>query len=311
MNKQKNNPLNKARTIKNDEFYTLYGDIEKELRHYYSEFENKIIYCNCDGISSNFVKYFINNFKQLRLKKLIATNYITRQTSLFDDIELEKPILITYDGITKSVCNLKSDGSFSSKECIDILKQSNIVITNPPFSLFREFFDLLTKHEKRFLILGNINAIKYRNIFPMFMNNKIWLGYNNAGMKFNVLNQEKLQNVRAIWYTNLKTGKKNGFIPLHKKFNPKYYETFDNYINIININKTSDIPIDYKGIMAVPISFFIKYNSEQFEILGMDYDIKNSLSRLKNPKWTGRFDNGFINGGYIYSRVLIKHKLNK
>lgn len=311
MNKQKNNPLNKAKVIKNDEFYTLYEDVEKELCYYSSEFENKIIYCNCDGISSNFVKYFINNFNQLRLKKLIATNYITRQTSLFDDTELKKPILITYDGITKSVCNLKSDGSFSSKECIDILKQSDIVITNPPFSLFREFFDLLTKHEKQFLILGNINAIKYRNIFPMFMNNNIWLGYNNAGMKFNVLNQEKLQNVRAIWYTNLKTGKKNCFITLHKKFNPKYYETFDNYINIININKTSEIPINYKGIMAVPISFLIKYNPEQFEILGMDYEIKNSLFRLKNPKWTGRFDNGFINGGYMYSRVLIKHKLNK
>ncbi|MDR0467523.1 MAG: adenine-specific methyltransferase EcoRI family protein [Campylobacteraceae bacterium] len=313
----KNKDLHKAKDAKKDEFYTQLSDIERELRSYKGHFKNKVVYCNCDDpYESNFFKYFALNFNLLGLKKLIATCYIgspiaNTLLSLFDDeseenkttrvphkIEITEIPNINNDGAVdltdvelllgsnkNYLTRLKGDGDFRSRECIELLKQSDIVVTNPPFSLFREYVEQLVKYEKEFLIIGNINAITYKEIFKLIKENKAWLGINmGRGISgFIVPDKYKLYGTEThidsfgnriistnncLWLTNLDTSKRHEDIILSKTYcgNESEYPKFDNY-NAINVNKTKDIPMDYNGVMGVPITFLHKFNPSQFEII--------------------------------------------
>ncbi|MDR1545016.1 MAG: adenine-specific methyltransferase EcoRI family protein [Prevotellaceae bacterium] len=335
-----NKDLHKAKDAKNDEFYTQLSDIERELRHYEGHFKNKVVYCNCDDpYESNFFKYFSLNFNNLGLKKLIATCYIgspiaNTKLSLFnEDIEENKttrvPHKIEISEIPDNIVNLtdieillgssknyltrlKRDGDFRSKECIDLLKQSDIVVTNPPFSLFREYVEQLVKYDKKYLIIGNINAITYKEIFKLIKENRAWLGVNmGRGIsgfivpkKYNLYGTEThidslgnriVATNNCLWLTNLDTSKRHEDILLSKKYfgNESEYPKFDNY-DAINVNKTKDIPMDYKGVMGVPITFLHKFNPEQFEI-------------IKFRKGNDEKDLS-INGKCPYFRILIKNK---
>ena len=333
---KKNTSLNKAKANKKDEFYTQLVDIENELRHYQKHFENKTVLCNCDDPRvSNFFRYFTLNFEKLKLKKLITTCYKNQQMNLFSKNDSEKAIYLEYEGDKNNnrtpdpeeigIFPLESDGDFRSEECVEILKQADIVVTNPPFSLFREYVAQLMKYKKRFLVIGNMNAITYMETFPLFKENKIWLGIsirsgdrefgvpNNyplraAGFRVDV-NGRKFIRVKGVrWFTNLDYKERHEDLILYKKYNKKEYPKYDNY-NAININKTKEIPADYKDIMGVPITFLDKYNPEQFEILGSDYDIKQGLlPALVNADWEGKMDRGYVNNNRLYSRIFIRHK---
>lgn len=323
--KSLNKTLNKASKSKNDDFYTQLSDIEKELKHYKEHFKNKVVYCNCDDPRvSNFFHYFSYNFEQLELKKLITTCYKNQQMNLFSENKSEKAIYLEYTGDKNKnnipdpkeigIKHLKGDGDFRSKECIELLKKSDIVVTNPPFSLFREYVSQLIEHKKKFLIIGSLNAISYKDIFKLIKANKLWLGYGFSGgnayfktsytKKFanGVYNKEtglvKFRNV--TWFTNLEIEKRHEDLILYKKYygNESEYPKYDNY-NAINIDKTKDIPTDYKGIMGVPISFLDKHNPEQFEIIGQMVTTK-----------IDDFNHGYpyIKGKKIYARILIKNK---
>ena len=319
--KSLNKTLNKANKSKNDDFYTQLTDIEKELKHYKKHFKNKVIFCNCDDPHiSNFFHYFSYNFKQLGLKKLITTCYKNQQMNLFSDYKSEKAIYLEYTGDKNNVPDpkdigikhLKGDGDFRSQECIELLKQSDIVVTNPPFSLFKEYVAQLVEFNKKFLIIGNTNALSYKEIFKLFKENKIRTGYTNfnVGMFFIVPkdwkhfhhideNGNKIARVSTSWwFTNLEVEKHKDFIILYKKYNSKEYPKYDNY-NAINVNNVNNIPMDYKGVIGVPITFLGKYNPEQFEIVGQMATTK-----------VDRFNHGYpyINDKKIYARILIKNK---
>ena len=319
--KSLNKTLNKANKSKNDDFYTQLTDIEKELKHYKKHFKNKVIFCNCDDPHiSNFFHYFSYNFKQLGLKKLITTCYKNQQMNLFSDYKSEKAIYLEYTGDKNNVPDpkdigikhLKGDGDFRSQECIELLKQSDIVVTNPPFSLFKEYVAQLVEFNKKFLIIGNTNALSYKEIFKLFKENKIRTGYTNfnVGMFFIVPkdwkhfhhideNGNKIARVStSCWFTNLEVEKHKDFIILYKKYNSKEYPKYDNY-NAINVNNVNNIPMDYKGVIGVPITFLGKYNPEQFEIVGQMATTK-----------VDRFNHGYpyINDKKIYARILIKNK---
>lgn len=299
-----NKNLNKARKAKQDEFYTQITDIEKELRHYHEHLTGKVIFCNCDDpLESNFWKFFYLNFKFLGLKKLVATHY-----------DPEKPsYALEYNGHRTLKTPLKQNGDFRSPECIKLLKSSDIVITNPPFSLFREYVAQLMEYNKKFLIIGNQNAITYKEIFLLIKENKIWLGYKSGDMAFQVPNYYESRETRywedelgtkwrsfgnICWYTNLDIEKRHEKLILYKKYNPVEYPKYDNY-DAINVDKTKDIPMDYKGIMGVPISFLNKHNREQFEIIGE--------SRYHDGKdFTD--DISIIGGKQKYRRLLIRRK---
>lgn len=309
----KNKNLNIAKKAKNDEFYTQLTDIENELIHYKNHFKDKIVYCNCDDYSkSNFFKYFYDNFHQLGLKKLISTNYIDQSIDLLFTKNIQKPTLAQYTGNTIDVQYLNGNGDFSSKECIDLLKQADIVVTNPPFSLFREYVAQLVEYDKKFIILGNMNAITYKDIFKLIKEDKLWIGpsihsgdrefgvppeypLNSAGYR----NDDKGNNyirVKGVrWFTNLDFAESHEDIILYKKYNSQEYPTYDNY-DAINVNVTKDIPMDYAGVMGVPITFLDKYNPDQFEILGNEYDLNIEKGR------------GYINGKRLYSRLFIRNK---
>lgn len=299
-----NKNLHKANKEKNDEFYTMLSDIEAELQHYEHHFKDKVVYCNCDNPEwSNFWKYFKDNFKRLGLKRLIATYYD-------NDNQVYRTDLIND---TKNELNrfpLKGNGDFRSQECIDILKEADIVVTNPPFSLFREYVGQLMEHEKKFLIIGSQNAIVYKNFFPYIKNNKIWMGYNNVKQ---FIDEKKLIKKfgNICWYTNLEIEKRNKPIDLVKKYNSIDYPKYDNY-DAININKIKDIPCDYYDVMGVPISLLEKYAPEQFEIVGIAAGNTKvngfyySVPYLPNPKDRGGC--GVINGKRIYTRILIKRR---
>lgn len=329
--------LHKASAAKKDEFYTQLVDIEKELKHYKDQFRGKVVYCNCDDpFESNFFKYFAANFNALGIKKLITTSYVKSpivggQLPLFEveglkpsgkepfKIEINKVSDTNADGaisladvewLLKHDANtatpLNGSGDFRSGECIELLKQADIVITNPPFSLFREYVAQLVEYDKKFLILGNVNAITYKEIFKLIKENKIWLGYcNNRDKKFEVpddydgakiINGKKMKIVGAIWYTNLDTTKRHEKLDLYKKYNPKEYLKYDNY-DAIEVSKLSEIPVNYDGAIGVPITFVDKYNPEQFEVLGIDRYIKGNKTPNK------RF---MINSKEIYARIIIK-----
>ena len=340
----KNRDLHKAKDAKKDEFYTQLSDIERELRHYEGHFKGKVVYCNCDDpYESNFFKYFVLNFNYLGLKKLIATCYIgspiaNTQLSLFDNeseenkttkvphkIEITEIPDMNNGGVVdladvelllasdkNHLTRLKGDGDFRSKECIELLKQSDIVVTNPPFSLFREYVAQLIKYEKKFLIIGNINAITYKEIFKLIKENKAWLGINmGRGISgFIVPNHYELYGTETsvdslgnriispnncLWLTNLDTSKRHEDIVLSKIYygNESEYPKFDNY-DAINVNKTKDIPMDYNGVMGVPITFLHKLNPEQFELI--------KFRKGNNDKDLS------VNGKCPYFRILIKNK---
>lgn len=318
-----NRTLHIAKSLKKDEFYTQLSDIESELKHYKEHFKNKVVFCNCDDPRvSNFFHYFSYNFENLGLKKLITTCYKNQEKDLFGQVESENAVFLEYEGDKNGnnipdaeeigVKPLKGDGDFRSKESIDLLKQADIVVTNPPFSLFREYVEQLVKYDKKFLIIGNINAITYKEIFKLIKENKAWLGINmGRGISgFIVPEHYELYGTETsidsfgnriispnncLWLTNLDTFKRHEDILLTKTYygNESDYPTFDNY-DAINVNKTQDIPKDYEGIMGVPITFLHKYNPEQFEL-------------IKFRKGNDEKDLS-INGKCPYFRILIKNK---
>ena len=325
-----NAALRKADRIKEDEFYTQLSDIEKELSHYKEYFRGKTILCNCDDPRiSNFFRYFALNFNEFGIKKIISTCYKNQDVDLFTQNDCDKAIYIEYTGnpndptstdfSTIEVKELKGDGDFRSSECIELLKQADIVVTNPPFSLFREYVTQLIEYSKKFIIIGNQNAISYKEIFKLFKENKLWLGYKSGDMSFRVPDNSEPRSTRfwidekgkkwrsmgnVCWYTNLDTTKRHEDLILYKSYSPEEYPKFDNY-DAINVNRTSDIPLDYDGLMGVPITFFDKYNPDQFEVVdGIGrYSILNNEETKKAGKYLS-----MINGKAIYFRIIIKHK---
>jgi len=312
-----NKNFHNARRNKNDEFYTQLTDIENELRHYKEHFKNKIVLCNCDDPRvSNFFKYFSYNFEHLGLKKLITTCYKNDQIDLFSKNDNESAIYLEYTGDKNGnkipnleeigIGYLRGDGDFRSKECIELLKQSDIVCTNPPFSLFREYIAQLMKYDKKFLIIGNFGAIIYKEIFPLIKNNKMWLGVEPWGMTFSTPDGKEKYTRATKWFTNLPHRKQNEELILVKKYggNEKEYPKYDNY-DAIEVNKVVDIPKDYNGVMGVPITFLVDYNPGQFEIIGFTNTGEENIGiRYKNTKH-GRAS---IKGKEIYTRLLIKRK---
>ena len=286
-----NKNLNKAKEAKKDEFYTLLDDINNELKHYREHFRGKTVLCNCDDPRiSNFFTYFAYNFEFLGLKKLITTCYKNQNMDLFSQNQSEQAVYLIYEGDKNGnhtpdaneigVMPLKGDGDFRSKECIELLKEADIVVTNPPFSLFREYVAQLIEYNKKFLIIGHQNAIKYKEIFPLIQQNKLWLGYGFKGGAGHFIShyedtatagdhREGMIRVPGVtWFTNLEIKKRHEDLILYKHYTPEEYPTYENY-NAIDVSKTADIPCDYDGLMGVPITFMDKYNPEQFEIIGI------------------------------------------
>lgn len=314
---KKERNLNAAAKAKKDEFYTQLSDIEKEMRYYRTHFRDKVVFCNCDDpFESNFFKYFVLNFNRLGLKKLIATCYASSpiantQLSLFDVIGTEesrqnKPykaiVTKVYDktgdgGIDmfdiaelfksgeNNLSELEGDGDFRSKECLALLDESDIVVTNPPFSLFREYVSVLMEHKKHFIIIGNVNAITYKEFFPLLKENRVWIGasIHSGDRKFYVPDDYPLNaagcgidddgrrfiRVKGVrWYTNLDIKQRHEEMILVKRYNSELYPKYDNY-DAINVDSTADIPCDFDGVMGVPITFMDKYSPDQFEIIGL------------------------------------------
>lgn len=331
-----NTGLQKAKKSKNDEFYTILSDIERELKHYRKHFKDKVVFCNCDDPRvSNFFHYFSYNFEKLGLKKLITTCYKNQDMDLFSQHDQEKAIYLEYEGDKNrnnvpdpeeiGIKHLKGDGDFRSQESIELLKQSDIVVTNPPFSLFREYVAQLMEYNKKFLIIGSWNAITYKEIFPLIREDKIWIGINSNRdfSGFIVPEHYPLDGTEAridengnrivssnntCWFTNLDNAKRHEELILYKKYNPEEYPTYDNY-DAIEVSRTNNIPKDYEGVMGVPVTFINKYNPEQFQIIGSDYEVKEGLlPELIKPDWNGKLDRGYINGKRIYARILIRNK---
>ena len=264
----KNENLHKAKAAKNDEFYTRLQDIENELRHYRNHFKGKVVYCNCDDArESNFFKYFSLSFEFLGLKKLIATGYKENGKGVALVYEGDKNGNRNVDDEEISVTELNGDGDFRSEECIEFLKEADIVVTNPPFSLFREYVAQLMQYGKKFLIIGNNNAITYKEIFLYIKNNELWLGITSV-KDFIQPNGEIKKFGNICWFTNLEHKKKNEELILYKHYNPTEYQKYENY-NAIEVSKVAEIPMGYEGVMAVPISFLDKYCPNQFRIVGL------------------------------------------
>ena len=298
-----NKNLRKAKKEKNDEFYTQITDIEKELKYYKEQFKDKTVFCNCDDPEySNFWKYFYLNFEHLGLKKLIATHY-----------EKEKPSYkLEYDGKKTIKTILNQNGDFRSPEAVEILKNADIVVTNPPFSLFREYMAQLIEYEKKFLIIGNMNAVTYKEIFPLLMDNHVWLGYHSGTFKFEVPDFYDKKNIKIgengkkyaevgiiTWFTNLDVKKRHKKLILYKEYTPEEYPKYDNY-DAIEVSRVANIPCNYDGVMGVPITFMNKYNPEQFEIIGNlgsyapdGYSLASAI---------------YINGRKVFKRIAIKRK---
>ncbi len=321
-----NTNLHQARNSKKDEFYTQRTDIEKELKHYRDHFKGKVVYCNCDDPSvSGFFHYFSHNFELLNLKKLITTCYKNPNMEIFSPHDSEEAVYLEYEGDKNGNRvpdieeigrkPLKSDGDFRNPECIELLKQADIVVTNPPFSLFREYVAQIIEHDKKFIILGPQNAITYKETFKLLKENKMWLGHDNNGTKWFLVNDDydiatesrkKMENGQKyfsmgsiVWFTNINISKRYEDFKLYRRYygSESDYPKYDSY-DVINVDKIKDIPMDYEGVMGVPITFVNKHNPEQFEILG----IANSA------RWIGYECLTKINGKNIYNRILIKNK---
>lgn len=281
-----NRNMANARVNKKDEFYTKLETIEEEVEHYKEQFENKVVYLNCDNPKySNFFKYFVREFKNLKLKKLIASCYVEQDYNLFNlNTEKEKALYSVYNGEANGpeIKEMKGDGDFRSKESIELLKKADIVITNPPFSLFREYVSQLIEYDKKFLIIGNTNAITYKDFFNLIKENKVWAGHSfNKSIEFKLPNEydkwdridedtgDKYAVVPSIsWWTNMDNSKRHELINLKENNHKNNYPKYCNF-DAINIDKVNDIPYLYRGIMGVPITFIGKYNPEQFELLGL------------------------------------------
>jgi len=326
-----NSPLNSAKSAKNDEFYTQMSDIERELWHYKEQFRGKVILCNCDDPRvSNFFRYFFTSFYRLGLKKIISVCYKNLNPDLFSQNKDEQAVYCVYDGKDRAddiiegdyeefVRNnewqtLKGDGDFRSQECIELLKQADIVVTNPPFSLFREYVSQLDEYKKKFLIIGDQNAITYKEIFKLIKDNKLWIGIDNGGTKwfqvpshYNIQTQTRIKIENGVkyfskgsivWFTNLDHVKRHEEITLYKRYTPKEYPKYDNY-DAIEVSKVVEIPMDYDGVMGVPVTFLDKYNPKQFEILGSNRGID------QDPN--GVYGRGsFLNGKETFKRLFIR-----
>ena len=350
MAKSLNIGLNKAGKEKKDEFYTQLVDIEKELKHYKNQFQGKVVYCNCDDpFESNFFKYFAANFNALGLKKLVTTSYSKSpiaggQLPLFE-VEGLKPsgkepfkieirevpdadgdgainlddvkYLLRHDKNTATP--LRGNGDFRSEECIELLKDADVVVTNPPFSLFREYVAQLVEFNKKFLIIGNINAITYKEVFPLLRDNKIWLGasIHSGDREFRVPDDypliaagyrvddhgNKYIRVKGVrWFTNFDYEERHENLVLYKKYTATEYQKFDNY-EAINVDKTAEIPLDYNGIMGVPITFLDKWSPEQFDIVGL---IAGNIKGLAGTPSASGKDGPYIDGRLRYGRILIR-----
>ncbi|MDO5318116.1 MAG: adenine-specific methyltransferase EcoRI family protein [bacterium] len=328
-----NSDLTTAKRRKKDEFYTQLSDIEKEMRHYKQHFEGKVVLCNCDDPrSSNFFRYFAEKFESLKLKKLIATCYKSQDVDLFSQGTSEWAICQIYEGDRNGNCvvdsdevgvvQLKGDGDFRSEECIEILKSADIVVTNPPFSLFKEFIGMLVKYDKKFLIIGNMNALKYKECFSLIMANRLWFGasIHSGDREFGVPDDYPLEasgsrvdadgrkyiRVKGVrWYTNLEYRERYEDLPLYRTYSREEFPRLDNY-DAINVNKTCDIPMDYEGVMAVPITFMDKYNPKQFEILGCsDNGAVPDCYKLPHFK---KHNEPYLEGKKLYTRIFIRHR---
>ena len=309
-----------AAKAKKDEFYTQLTDIEKEMCHYKNEFKDKVIFLNCDDPDySNFWKYFHLNFYAFEIKKLISTHYeIEKQSYKLEIIasDTERNGQLTIPQYVKT--DLKQNGDFRSPECIEILKEADLVITNPPFSLFREYIAQLFEYNKKFIIIGNQNALTYKEIFPLVRDNKMWYGISihSHGRDFRVPDDYPLKayeyrtdekgnkyiNIKGVrWFTNIDYKERHEDLVLYKEYSEEEYKKYDDY-DAIEVSKTAEIPLDYYGKMGVPISFMDKYNPDQFEILGLDRYVED------NPHYGKRFK---INGKETYARIIIRRKRNE
>lgn len=351
-----NKNLNAAKTAKKDEFYTQMTDIERELQHYWPHFRDKVVLCNCDDpYESNFFKYFALRFNQLGLKKLICTCYngspVQGNELMLDFGDFsEEPKKIAYkveitevrdmngDGAVdlsdvrillqndKNILSILKTGDFRDPECIELLKQADVVVTNPPFSLFREYIGQLMGYNKKFLIIGHQNAITYKEVFPLLQSNKVWLGYGFKGAAAHFTSpyddiatagnhRENMIRVSGVnWFTNLEIPKRNEELDLICRYSPDEYPRYDNY-NAINVGRTQDIPYNYDGIMGVPITFLDKYNPNQFEIVWQasgNTRASAPSSVLKEVGYTvhpeDRGGCGVVKGKRQYSRILIRNK---
>ena len=304
----KNTNLHKAKKEANDEFYTQYEDIAKEIEHYKEHLKGKVVYCNCDiPYFSNFHKYFLDNFKELELKKLIVTGYVKNGNGRCS----------IYDGEKSTDYDLLGDGDFRDDECIDMLQKADVVITNPPFSLFREFIKVVVDNNKDFIVVGNKNAITYKDVFPLFMKDKMFIGATNIN---NFIVTDKDTNTKNVfikdginyakfgnigWFTSFNV-RDNEYLHLTKEYFSLGYPKYDNY-NAINVDKVKDIPKDYNGVIGVPITFLDKYNPNQFEILDANNYRSNDKVRDK-PHGLIKDKDGAINGKPTYARILIRYK---
>ena len=335
----KNSNLGAAKRAKNDEFYTQLTDIEKELRHYRKHFKGKTVLCNCDDpFESNFFKFFVLNFKRLELKKLIATCYEGSAVAEYRDGKAKpyKAVVTTVHDTTgdggvdmedvrnlfelgeNELVELEGDGDFRSEECLALLDEADIVVTNPPFSLFREYVSILMGHEKKFIVIGSQNAITYKEFFPLLKDDKVWLGSTHP-KEFIQRNGTVKKFGNICWFTNLDIKKRHEELILVKKYagHEDEYPTYDNY-DAIEVSKVADIPFDYDGIMGVPITFMDKYNPEQFEIIGsfnannesdpafcyVDSRYVPTISKGKEISWNGPV----VNKKPLYKRIAIRNK---
>jgi len=330
-----NKNLRSAKTDKKDEFYTQLSDIEKELKHYKNHFKDKVVLCNCDDPRvSNFFHFFSYNFEKFGLKKLIATCYKSQDSDLFSQNNSERAIYLEYTGDKNGnnvpdvseigIKHLQGDGDFRSKECIELLKQADIVVTNPPFSLFREYVAQLVEHKKKFVIIGNLNALTYRDIFKLIKEDKLWFGHsihsgdrefrvpqdyplNAAGSRVDEDGNKYIRVKGVRWFTNLDYTERHEDLLLYKTYNPEEYPTYDNY-EAINVDVTKEIPMDYPGVMGVPITYIDKYNPDQFEILGMASSAGYNAEIVGIPFMGDKDARPLINGKNTYARVFIKNK---
>ena len=329
-----NSDLVAAKKNKNDEFYTQLTDIEKEMKNYKQHFKGKVVYCNCDDPRiSNFFHYFAYNFKKLELKKLLASCYRSKNICSFSQHNCDQAVYLEYDGSQNdtsvpdlddiAVQKLRDDGDFRNAESIEILKSADVVVTNPPFSLFRDYVAQLIEYKKKFIILGNLNALTTKEIFSLLAANKIWLGQSihSGDREFQVPdhyplnaashrideNGNRFIRVKGVrWFTNLDYSQRHEDLILYKEYSPEEYPTFDNY-DAINVKKVADIPRNYDGAMGVPITFFDKYNPDQFEILSANDFRFNDTTPFKQHGLIKDKD-GTINGKATYVRVVIRNK---
>lgn len=331
--KSLNRTLHSAKASKKDEFYTQLEDINSEMRHYKEHFKGKVVLCNCDDPRiSNFFHYFSHNFETLKLKKLITTCYKNQDRDLFSRNESEKAIWLEYNGDKDGnrvpdpeeigIHEFEHDGDFRKEECIALLKQADIVVTNPPFSLFREYVAQLVKYDKKFIIVGHQNALHYKEIFKLIKDDKLWLGYGFKGNAAHFINdsyedyatagdhKEGMIRVSGVmWFTNLEIKKRHEDLILYKTYNPDDYPTYDN-LDAIEVGKTSEIPCDYYGKMGVPDNFLEKYNPDQFELIGIPFgNSGKEIGVTRNHR--GRTDIAITKDGESrcpYSRIIIKRK---